>query len=116
MPDRLTTTRVVSIAKLPIAFDREKIAAFCRERGIRRLSLFGSVLRDDFDLTRSDVDVLVEFSPGVAARTGWDVALYGDQLGVIIGHPRVDFCTQLRPWLQPLVEKRALTIYDEQAS
>jgi len=35
----------VSIAELPIAIDREKIAEFCRARGIRRLSLFGSVLR-----------------------------------------------------------------------
>ena len=36
---------------------------FCRRRQIRRLSLFGSVLRDDFG-PQSDVDVLVEFEPG----------------------------------------------------
>jgi len=45
-----------------IAVDREKIAAFCRRTHIRRLSLFGSVLRDDFP-PESDVDVLVEFEP-----------------------------------------------------
>ena len=39
----------MSVAELPIPLDREKIAAFCRARGIRKLSLFGSVLRDDFD-------------------------------------------------------------------
>jgi len=33
---------------------------FCRRRRIRKLSLFGSVLRDDFG-PQSDVDVLVEF-------------------------------------------------------
>ncbi|MGD0413152.1 MAG: nucleotidyltransferase domain-containing protein [Verrucomicrobiota bacterium] len=49
-------------AALPIAIDRERIAEFCRARGIRKLSLFGSVLRDDFDPARSDVDVLAEFS------------------------------------------------------
>ena len=38
-------------------------AAFCRKHHIRRLSLFGSVLRDDFTAD-SDVDVLVEFEPG----------------------------------------------------
>ena len=45
-----------------IPLDRSKIAEFCRERHIRRLSLFGSVLRDDFG-PDSDVDVLVEFDP-----------------------------------------------------
>jgi len=39
------------------------IAEFCRQRGIRRLAFFGSVLRDDFT-PGSDVDVLVEFEPG----------------------------------------------------
>jgi hypothetical protein len=39
----------MSVAELPIVIDRDKIAAFCRARGIRKLSLFGSVLRDDFE-------------------------------------------------------------------
>ena len=42
----------------------ERITAFCRENGIRRLALFGSILRDDFG-PDSDIDVLVEFHPGV---------------------------------------------------
>ena len=41
----------------------EKLAAFCRRHRIRKLSFFGSVLRDDFR-PDSDVDVLVEFEPG----------------------------------------------------
>jgi hypothetical protein len=43
--------------------DRISLAEFCKARGIRRLALFGSVLRDDFS-SNSDVDVLVEFEPG----------------------------------------------------
>ena len=43
--------------------DKEKIADFCRRNHIRKLSLFGSVLRDDFG-PESDVDVLVEFEAG----------------------------------------------------
>jgi len=39
----------MSVAELPIRIDREKVSEFCRARGIRKLSLFGSVLRDDFD-------------------------------------------------------------------
>jgi hypothetical protein len=45
-------------AKVPQA----EIAAFCRRNAIRKLALFGSVLRDDFT-PDSDVDVLVEFEP-----------------------------------------------------
>src|SRR5439155_19250352 len=43
--------------------DRVALASLCRRRHIRRLSLFGSVLRPDFR-PDSDVDVLVEFEPG----------------------------------------------------
>ena len=39
------------------------IAEFCRRHHIRRLSLFGSILRDDFG-PESDVDILVEFEHG----------------------------------------------------
>src|SRR5437868_15292620 len=46
-----------------ISIDREKLGALCRQHHIRRLSLFGSVLRPDFR-PDSDVDVLVEFEPG----------------------------------------------------
>jgi hypothetical protein len=41
---------------------QEPIAEFCRQNHIRRLALFGSILRDDFG-PNSDVDVLVEFEP-----------------------------------------------------
>jgi hypothetical protein len=54
----------MSIAELPIQIDRERLTAYCRAHGVRRLSLFGSVLRPDFDPARSDVDVLVEYLPG----------------------------------------------------
>ena len=40
-----------------------RIGDFCRRHHIRKLALFGSVLREDFS-SQSDVDVLVEFEPG----------------------------------------------------
>ncbi len=46
-----------------IAVPKAEIEAFCRRNHIRKLSFFGSVLRDDFS-DASDVDVLVEFEPG----------------------------------------------------
>ena len=49
-----------------ISINRDKIAEFCRRHHIRKLALFGSVLRDDFR-PDSDVDVLVEFVPNASA-------------------------------------------------
>ncbi len=49
-----------------IDLDQAAVDAFCRKHGLQKLSLFGSVLRDDFR-PDSDVDVLVEFRPGVRA-------------------------------------------------
>ncbi len=48
---------------IPIHMPYEKVEEFCRHNHIRKLSLFGSVLRQDFR-PDSDVDVLVEFEPG----------------------------------------------------
>ena len=45
-----------------VNIDRERLAQFCRQRGIEELSLFGSALRQDFSDT-SDVDLLVTFKP-----------------------------------------------------
>lgn len=101
----------MSIARLPISFDRQQVAAFCRERGIRKLSLFGSVLREDFS-PDSDVDVLVEFLPG---RTpGLAFFGYGDQLAKLIGH-KVDFNTAgfLSQHFRDDVLRHAVTIYEQ---
>ena len=46
-----------------ITLPHAEIARFCQQHHIRKLSLFGSVLRDDFR-PDSDIDVLVEFEPG----------------------------------------------------
>jgi len=44
--------------------DSEIIKQFCKNNNISKLSLFGSVLRDDFDIQKSDIDILVEFEKG----------------------------------------------------
>ncbi len=66
-----------------IQIPRERIEAFCRDHGIRRLALFGSVLRDDFR-PDSDIDILVEFKPGV--RIGLAFIRLQDELSEILGH------------------------------
>jgi predicted nucleotidyltransferase len=49
---------MLRLANIPL----ETIEAFCRRHQIRRLSLFGSAVREDFR-PESDVDILVEFEP-----------------------------------------------------
>ena len=45
-----------------IELPKERIKEFCKRHHIRKLSLFGSALRDDFS-PESDLDILVEFDP-----------------------------------------------------
>jgi predicted nucleotidyltransferase len=102
----------MDVTELPITIDREKIAAFCRARGIRKLSLFGSVLRDDFDPERSDVDVLAEFEPDALQNVGFRYFGYGEELAKIVGH-KVDFCSRLNKYIAAAVRREAVPIYEQ---
>jgi uncharacterized protein len=74
-----------------IELDRKQIASYCCRYRIRKLALFGSVLRDDFG-PNSDVDVLVEFEPG--REPGFlDLARMERELSEMIGR-RVDLRTE----------------------
>jgi hypothetical protein len=72
-----------------IDIPRQRLAAFCRKHGIRRLAFFGSVLRDDFG-PESDVDVLVEFDQGYTP--GLEFFSLPDELRKILGRD-VDLLT-----------------------
>jgi uncharacterized protein len=65
-----------------ITVDERALAAFCQRHHIRRLAMFGSVLRDDFR-PNSDVDVLVEFEPGHIP--GYAFITVQDELSSLIG-------------------------------
>src|SRR3954467_11771450 len=101
----------MSVSELPIVFDRKKVEEFCRARGIRKLSLFGSVLRDDFDPKTSDVDVLAEFEPGALRGIGFRYFGYAEELSRILGR-RVDFCSRLNKYIEARVRQEALPIYE----
>jgi predicted nucleotidyltransferase len=101
----------VNVAELPIPIDREQVARFCRERGIRKLSLFGSVLRPDFDPRHSDVDVLAEFEPGVLKSAGFRYFGYAEELAAIIGR-KVDFCSRLHPLILARVRDQLFPVYE----
>ena len=93
----------------------DSIAEFCRRNRIRRLALYGSVLRDDFT-PDSDVDVLVEFDP--AARVGLAFITMQDELSGILGR-QVDLNTfkgveESRNWLlKAEILGSAEVVYDQ---
>lgn len=74
-----------------IQIDHKKITDFCRRYHIRRLSLFGSVLSDDFG-EDSDVDVLYEFEPGYAV--GFEIFTMEEEISKIFGGRRVDLVSE----------------------
>ncbi|MEO0539019.1 MAG: nucleotidyltransferase family protein [Cyanobacteria bacterium P01_A01_bin.123] len=69
----------------------DKISGLCQRWHIHKLSLFGSVLRDDFTAD-SDIDVLVEFEPGF---TPGFLKLYQiqEELSALFDHRMVDLVT-----------------------
>jgi hypothetical protein len=93
-----------------IDIPQERIAEFCRQNHIRRLALFGSILRDDFG-PNSDVDVLIEFEPGqrvgLFRLTGIELAL-----SELLGR-KVDLNTAgfLSPYFRDEVLREARTFY-----
>ena len=82
-----TTVRIPMSARIDIP--QEEIAAFCQRNHIRRMALFGSVLRNDFT-PESDVDVLVEFEPD--QTPGLEFITMQDELSEILGR-QVDMYT-----------------------
>jgi predicted nucleotidyltransferase len=77
--------------KTNIHIPADKIAEFCKRNGIRKLSLFGSVLRPDFR-PDSDIDLLVEFRAG-AAPSLLDLARMERELSAVLGGRKVDLRT-----------------------
>lgn len=98
------------IVRNHISIPDEQLTELCRRYHVRELSLFGSVLRDDFG-EDSDIDVLVEFEPGAPI----DLLLYvrlGRELSELLGR-RVDLVEKpgLKPFLRDEVLHTARIIY-----
>ena len=92
-----------------IRVPQEEIAAFCRRHQIRKLALFGSVLRSD-SRPESDVDVLVEFEPGT--RVGLRFFEIEQELSKLFGK-KVDLNTPgfLSKYFRDQVLAEAETLY-----
>lgn len=94
-----------------IALPIDAIRAYCAGQPIHRLAVFGSVLRADFS-PDSDVDLLVEYVPGVPV-TYLDMAGQEIDLGEIVGR-KIDLRTpaELSPYFRQQVIESAQVIYE----
>ena len=97
-------------SQLAIDLPRAAIEEFCRRHGIRRASIFGSALGNQFD-PESDIDVLVEFEPG--REPGLAFFAMQDELSQILRR-KVDLNTPgfLSPYFHDSVLSEAIVIYD----
>jgi len=98
------------MADARIDIPKDEVAAFCRRHHIRRLALFGSVLREDFT-PDSDLDILVEFDEG--HTPGWAFFDMQDELSTILGR-KVDLNTPgfLSRYFRDQVIREAVVAYE----
>lgn len=94
---------------------KASIAELCRQHEVRRLDLFGSAARGDFQPDRSDLDFVVQFS-----RTGYagyaDAFLeFADALERLLGR-KVDLLTERmirNPYFRAAVEASRQVVYEQ---
>ena len=98
------------LAEPRVRLPADRVAEFCRRHHVRRLSLFGSVLRDDFR-PDSDVDVLVEFEPGRVV--GLRIAQMEQELTEMLDGHTVDLRTpnELSHYFRDEVLREPWTLY-----
>lgn len=104
--------------KFAIELPEKEIVDFCLRWKIQEFSVFGSILRKDFDPKNSDIDVLYVFSPGV--NWGLDIVTMKEELEEIFGR-KVDFVSKKaieksrNPYRKKLILDSYEVIYDESA-
>ncbi|MBI4126339.1 MAG: nucleotidyltransferase family protein [Deltaproteobacteria bacterium] len=98
-------------AQLRFSLPHEALIHFCREYRVKKLSLFGSILRNDFT-PKSDIDVLIEFELG-HDPTYFTVVEMEEKLSRMLGGRKIDLKTaqELSQHLRPQVLKEAEVVY-----
>jgi predicted nucleotidyltransferase len=97
--------------------NKGKLAEVCRRFAVRRLEIFGSAARDDFDPVKSDFDFIVSFadtSPGTYADRYFDFAAAIEKL---LGR-RIDLLTERcirNPYFRREVDAARQVVYDERS-
>ncbi len=90
-----------------------EIIELCRTHHVRRLSVFGSAVRDDFNPATSDVDLRIEFADDTTSGTAANYFDLQDKLIEIFGR-KVDIITSREienPYLRKIIEDSQVTLY-----
>ena len=98
-----------------ISLHREKLQALCRDFHVRRLELFGSAARGDFDPEHSDFDFLVEFDPGHPDAFSLKIYFgFKDSLEALLGHPvdLVEPSAVRNPYLKASIESSRVSVFE----
>jgi predicted nucleotidyltransferase len=98
-----------------IAEHLEAIRALCRDFGVARLEVFGSVCTDAFDLERSDIDFLIDYPEGYefGPWLGRFFDLQDALTGIIGRHVDLVMTGALRnKWFRREADKTRTVIFD----
>ena len=96
-----------------VAEQQAAIATLCQRMGVRRLALFGSAARDDFDESRSDLDFLVALGNGIADNPFDAYFDLKDALEALFGRP-VDLVSEgsvRNPYVLASIERDRQLVY-----
>jgi predicted nucleotidyltransferase len=96
-----------------ITAKQSEIIELCRTHHVRRFSIFGSAVRDDFDPVTSDIDVRVEFHPDALDNYARNLDDLHDRLTKLFSR-KVDLLSaqEIRnPRLRKIIEEAQVTLY-----
>lgn len=108
---------LTSPPQLRIELPLEAIGRVCQKYGVSELAVFGSVLREDFDPTRSDVDFLVRFEDNDAGDWGHKYLDMEEELAKLLGR-KVDVVSwrgieaSKNPYRRNHILKHARRVYE----
>jgi predicted nucleotidyltransferase len=96
-----------------IGMHREELHELCRRFHVRRLDLFGSAARGDFDPARSDLDFVVEFDRGAAQHPFEAYFGLKEALEELFGRPvdLVEAAAVRNPYLRASIDESRETVY-----
>jgi uncharacterized protein len=98
-----------------IVLHRDELSALCRRFHVRRLDVFGSAARDDFDPERSDVDFLVEFDSSHPDAMSFKTYLgLKESLEHLLGRPvdLVEPSAVSNPYFKAEVERSRVALFE----
>jgi predicted nucleotidyltransferase/DNA-binding XRE family transcriptional regulator len=100
-----------------IRLHQSEIAALCHRYGVRRVAVFGSILREDFNAESSDIDMVVEFRSDVSASPAHQYFDFKAALEQLLGRPvdLVELDAMPDSRLKRIIERTQVAVYADAA-